>query len=304
MRTAQGLLDDLVDHAELAEVTGGEAQGLGGVLAAAAVAPEDARAALGRDDGVVAVLQHQHAVAHADAERATAAALADDDADRRDGEAAHLEDVLGDGPGLAALLGADAGVRTRGVDERDDGQAEAGGQLHLRERLAVALGVRHAELALEALAGVAALAVADDQEALVADAGEARGDGLVFAEEAIAVELDVLVAEVLDVVRELGTAGMAGDQAGLPRGEVLVRLLEQTVAAANERLEFAGKPVVVIACAIETGARDVLELFDLLLELEDRTLEGEGSGGIRGRTRTALAVGHGDPSRSGRRARQ
>ena len=53
----------------------------------------------------------------------------------------------GDHLGLAALLGADARIGAGRVDEADDRQAVLGGQLHLGQRLAIALGMGTAEIA-------------------------------------------------------------------------------------------------------------------------------------------------------------
>ena len=96
----------------------------------------------------------------------------------------------GDGLGLAALLGADARVGARRVDEGDDRAAEALGQLHQAQRLAVALGARHAEVALHVLLGGAPLLVADHEHRLAVEAGEAGDDRRVLAEAPVAVELD------------------------------------------------------------------------------------------------------------------
>ena len=161
MRAADRLVDDLVDQAERLQAVRRDAQLLGGVGRALGGLPEDRGAALGRDHRVDRVLQHQHLVADADRQRAARAALADDGDDDRHLELRHLEDVAADRLGLAALLGADAGIGARRVDEREHRQAELLGQLHQAQRLAVALGPRHAEVARRALLGVAALLVAE-----------------------------------------------------------------------------------------------------------------------------------------------
>src|SRR3546814_9913360 len=74
--------------------------------------------------------------------------------------------------GLAALLRADARVRAGGVDEGQQRKFEALGHLHQPQRLAVALGARHAEVAAHLGLGVAALLVADDHHAAAADAAQ------------------------------------------------------------------------------------------------------------------------------------
>src|SRR5436309_9917484 len=75
VRPTRRLGDDLVDDPELQQVLGRDLQGLGGPLPLARVLPEDGRAALGGDDGVHRVLEHQHAVRETDGERAARASL-------------------------------------------------------------------------------------------------------------------------------------------------------------------------------------------------------------------------------------
>src|SRR6185436_21175030 len=94
-------------------------------------------------------------------ERAARAALADHGDDDRHAQARHFEQVSADGLGLAALLGVDAGISAGGVDEGEYRQAELFGELHHAQRLAVALGLGHAEIARDLFLGVAALLVAE-----------------------------------------------------------------------------------------------------------------------------------------------
>ena len=115
----------------------------------------------------------------------------------------HLAQVDGDRLGDAALLGLDARVRRRRVDEHDDRPAELLGQLHHAQRLAVALGPRVAEVAEDLLLGVAALLVADDQHRLPLVVGEAGDDGVIVGEAAVAVDLDEVGEQPLDVVERV-----------------------------------------------------------------------------------------------------
>ena len=168
----------------------------------AGVAPENRRAALGRNHAVDRELLHQHAVADRDAERAAAAALAADDDDDRRVEQHHVAQVDGDRLGDAALLGLDARIRRRRVDEDDDRPAELLGQPHRAQRLAVALGPRVAEVAVDLLLGVAALDVADEQHRLALVVGEAGHDRVVVGKAAVAVDLDEVREQPLDEVLE------------------------------------------------------------------------------------------------------
>ena len=89
-------------------------------------------------------------------------------------------------------------MRARDIDERDDRQPDALGELHDAHRLAVALGVRHAEVAPDVLVGVGALLLADDDDPPAADARETRDDRRVVAEQPVAVQLEELVGHGID----------------------------------------------------------------------------------------------------------
>ena len=169
-----GSADDLVDDAEAEQVAAGELEGRGGLGGVFAPFPEDRGAALGADDRVIGVLEHPQPVADADAQRAAGAPLADHHADDRGADLAHLHQVLGDDRRLAALLGRDARIGARGVDERDDRQAELGGEPHLQQGLAIALGVGAAEVAGGPLGQVLALLVADEHDLQVVEDGPVR----------------------------------------------------------------------------------------------------------------------------------
>src|SRR4029453_12382711 len=107
-----------------------------------------------------------------DRERSPAAALAGHDREDRRPQRGHLAEIARDRFGLPALLGAEPRIGPGRVDERDDGLAELLRHVHQPERLAIALGVRHPEVARDLLARVAALLVADHHDALLLEARE------------------------------------------------------------------------------------------------------------------------------------
>ena len=78
----------------------------------------------------------------------------------------HLENVAANGLGLTTLLGVDAGVGARRIDEGEHRQLELLGGLHQAQGLAVALGLAHAKVAQRALLGVATLLVAQHHAGL------------------------------------------------------------------------------------------------------------------------------------------
>src|SRR5690606_11386340 len=130
VRAAERLRDHVVDQTELLQAVGRYAHRLGGRLGLLRGLPQDRRAALRRDHGIDAVLQHHHLVRDTDRERAAGAALADHDADDWRPEARHREKIARDRLALTALLRADAGIRTLGIDQRDEGQREFLRELH------------------------------------------------------------------------------------------------------------------------------------------------------------------------------
>src|SRR5216683_7924158 len=102
--------EDIVDTAEELDVDRGVFESGGGVLLFAGVLPHDGGAALGGDDGVDGVLEHEDAIGYGESDRTAGAAFAGDSGDGGDAEAGHLDEVAGNGLCLAALLGADAGI--------------------------------------------------------------------------------------------------------------------------------------------------------------------------------------------------
>ena len=128
-------------------------------------------------------------------------------------QAGHLQQVGGDGERLAALLGWQGRIGAGRVHQGDDGQAELLGLLHQPERLAVPLRPRHPEAAVGVLLGVAPLLVAEHHDRPAVEAGRAADQGRIVGEEAVAVQLDVLLEDRRRCSRGCTAAG-GGGQAG------------------------------------------------------------------------------------------
>ena len=127
------------------------------------------------------------------------------------------QNVARDGFGLAALFRAKAGIGAGQIDEADDGAAELLGNFHAAQRLAIAFGMGHAEVALDAFLGGAAFAVADHQHFVVAEPRHAAGHGLVVAKGAIPVNLAEIREDPLDKVHGIRPLGMACRLNSVPR---------------------------------------------------------------------------------------
>src|ERR1051325_6385426 len=151
------------------------------------------------------------AAARADGERAARAAFADHRGDDRRLQRRHLDQAARDRLGLAALFGAEAGVGARRVDQGDHGRAEFRRQPHEPHRLAVALRMRHPEVAIQVFLGVAALLMSDDHDGDAVEPRPAADDGGVVAVQAVAVQLHEIGEYGVDVVERIGPARMPGD---------------------------------------------------------------------------------------------
>src|SRR5215468_661962 len=264
MRPAQRLRHHAVDDAELEKIGRGHPHQLGRLLGLGGLAPQDGRASLGRDDGVDRVLEHEQAVAYADGEGASAAALAGDHAHDRRTEACHLAQIARNGLPLPALLGAETGIGAGRVDEGHDGLAELGSELHEAEGLAISLGMRHAEVAGDVLARVASLLMPDHHHGLTLEARETAHDGLVVAVEAIAVELHEVLEEQANEVQRVRALRVTGDLRPLPGRETAVDLV---LEPAETLLELAD--LVARRLRVRRGA----ELSQALFDLDERAFE-------------------------------
>lgn len=291
--SAEGFGDDGVDDAEGFEVFAGEFEAFGELGGGGVVFVEDGGAGFGGDDGVPGEFEHGDFVGYADAECAAGAAFAGDDGDDGCFEAGHFEEVSGDGFGLAAFFGADAGVGAGGVDEGDDGEAELFGEFHAAEGFAVALGVCEAEEALDFFFGVAAFVVADEHDFVAAEAGESAADGVVVAVVAVAVDLAELAADHFDVIFEEGALGVAGDLDGFPGGEVFVGFAEEGGVVFAEAADFGGAvDVAEVLLGFEFGDL-FFEFGEGFFEFEDLASAADGAGGGWGGGRGGVGGGGG-----------
>src|SRR5207247_6198971 len=115
-------------------------------------------------------------------ERAARSALAEHDDDHRDGEAGHELDARRDGLGLPSLFGLGARVRARRIHEGHERKMKFLREAVKAHRLAVTLGVRHAEVTKDVLLGRRALLLTDDDDRAAVELGDAADDGRVIAE--------------------------------------------------------------------------------------------------------------------------
>ena len=189
----------------------------------------------------------------------------------------HLVHVLGDDLRLAAFLGADARIGAGRVDQADDRQAVLRGQLHLEDRLAVALGMGTAEVAGAPFFVGAALLMADDQHLVLIELGEAGEDRPVVAKAAVAVQFDELVEHQREIVGRVGPVLVPGDLHDLPRRQVGIDL-----GASFRRSRAAAAQLFVL---LRRTHRELFQRAATPLEFQDRLFKietGRGCGGGAG----------------------
>ena len=170
---------------------------------------------------------------------------------------------------------------------RDDRQAEAVGELHQPDRLAIAFGPGHSEIVLEAAGGVVAFLVADQHDPSPAEAAEPADDRLVLAEIAVAGERHEILDQAGDIILEMRPLGMAGDLGLLPRRQLGIGVAQQPVRALLEPADLG----LDIGFARRGG---LAQLGDSRLQLRDRLFEVEKGGHERrGLSRLPLRVNEG-----------
>ena len=174
------------------------------LLRLAGVPPQDRCAAFGRDHRVDRVLLHEHPVGDGDRDRPAGATLADDARDRRDPETNHRKLGAGNPAALAMLLGLDARICARRVDERDHRETVPVRELHDPHRLPIALGVGHPEVPVRSLPDVTTFLVPDERDRPAVEPPEPGNDGRVVRERTVTVQLDEVVEHPLDVVERVG----------------------------------------------------------------------------------------------------
>ena len=162
----------------------------------------------------------------------------------------------------------DAGIRARRVNQRDDGQAEFVREPHQAQRLAVAFGMRGAEVAQNVFLGVAAFLRADDHDAVFAQLGKTADHRAVLGEQAVAVQFLKIRESVLDVIQRVRPLGMARELDALPGGEVQENLPAGFLQFFFDELDF-----LLEADAQRMFLRMRAEFIQLVLQFDDRLFE-------------------------------
>src|SRR5271165_7263393 len=165
---------------------------------------------------------------------------------------------MGDGFGLSPLFGAKARISADHVNQRDERAVPLLSELHKTQRLAIALGIRLTEVAINALLGVAALLRTEHGDFASVEAGHAANHRRVVGKAAVTVNLADIGKNPLDVIEGIGTHGVAGHFGALPRREFARNLAAQRLYALLQLLKLLEGFLVVGGSA--------LQLLDLFLD--------------------------------------
>src|SRR5207245_10174012 len=124
--------------------------------------------------------------------------------------------------GLATLLSIDSRIGALSVNKCQHRPVKALSEVKKPQRLAVALGPRHAEVPPDFFRHCAAALVSDHHQRLATEAGQAADNRRIISKATVSVQLDELGAQTLNVVKRVGPGSVAGDPDRVPGPPPLV----------------------------------------------------------------------------------
>ncbi len=139
------------------------------------------------------------------------------------------------------LLGRDARIGAGRVDERDEREVVPIGELHHPHRLPVALRIGHAEVPRRPLLDVTPLLVPDQRDRAALELADPGHERVIVHPPAIAVQLEEVLEDPLDVVEGVRALLVAGELDPLP--DLLVRgVVLEPLELALQTLELGREP--------------------------------------------------------------
>src|ERR1700677_1019785 len=123
-----------------------------------------------------------------------------------------------DSLGLATFFRVNAGIGAVGIHKSENRAPEFFCDLHDAQRLAVAFGMRRAEVAIDALLHVAAFLRTDDEDFFAVKTSHSANNGGIVSEGAVAMDFAKVGEQAVDVIESLRTLRMAGQFGYLPGG--------------------------------------------------------------------------------------
>src|SRR5207247_2201046 len=139
------------------------------------------------------------------------------------------------------LLGRHTRICARDVDETQQRKLVQLRELHETHRLAIALRVGHAEVAVGSFLDVATLLVPDERDGAAVESAEADDQRVIVGATAVTVQLDPVVEQPVDVVQRVWAVLMSRELDGAPDLLVGRRSLD-ALELALQLLELARDP--------------------------------------------------------------
>ena len=172
------------------------------------------------------------------------------------------------------LLGRHAGIGAGRVEKRDEWEPMPLRDLHQPHALSVPLRMGHAEVALLALFEVAALLLADQRDRPALEAPEPRDERGIFRTSAIAVQLDEVLQQALDVVEGVRTLRVTREL-DQPPDLFVGGLLLDAIELSLKTLDLAGKTSATKEWQAPQAAQPLAEM-DLVLTGHWQRVAGRG----------------------------
>src|SRR5262249_31975468 len=147
---------------------------------------------------------------------------------------------------LAALFRVNAGIGALRIDEHKNRTAEFRGEIHCAQSLAIALRLRLAKVAADALLGVASLLAADDEHGLAVKTRHAGDESRVIREATVAMDFAKVFENEADEIFGVGTLRVTCQLDARPGAEVRVKFVLQLV-------DLAAQPLNIGALFFEAG---------------------------------------------------
>ena len=188
----------------------------------------------------------------------------------------HLEDVAANRLGLAALLGVNAGVGTRCVDKGEHRQLEFFSGFHQAQRLAVTLGLAHAEIAQPALLGVAAFLLANHHTGCAVKSRQTTNDAEVVRKMAVTVQLHKMGEQFVHIVHGVRALGVAGNLGDLPGRQITVDVFGKLLAFFGQLVDFSRDVYRGLGLHIAQFFNLVFQLGNWSLEIKEIFLSQNG----------------------------
>src|SRR5438105_136362 len=263
MRTSVRFGNDFVHNAQLAQIFRRNLHRRGRGFRFRRVAPNDGCATLRRNDGIEAILEDVHFVADGNGQGSARAPFPRHRNEDGHGQPRHFPQVPCDGFALTAFFRIDAGIGALRIHKAENRPAELGRELHYAQRFPVSFRFGLAEVARQALLGVASLLMADDRHGPAVILRKARNDGFVVGEAAVAVQFHEIRKKIIDVVQRVRPLLVPRDLFALPGPQMGIKLETQLRHLLADALQL---------CLFVPIAGQAPQFLDIFLEMFDHFL--------------------------------